>query len=185
MTIDEKHENPLTNYNRFKRTHKITESDHNKLELVLNIQVPFVLPQREELFNFKSSLGQQNFFELTSHSEKLRNSFKSDGEFLPQAALFENTLKGIFHQSFQKIRGIKRKKDKSEVDELIEKRKQLKISIENTQNSPAVNELENIDYNIATIISNKNRDRVNSILQNIANTDNSCNTQGMLKQIKK
>ena len=43
--------------------------------------------------------------------------------------------------------------------------------------------LEKVDTSIAKIVSHKNRDRVNEILQNIANSDSSCNTMGMWKQI--
>ena len=45
--------------------------------------------------------------------------------------------------------------------------------------------LEQIEKTIASIISNKNRDRVFEVLQNISNTDSSCNKLGMWKEIKK
>ena len=45
--------------------------------------------------------------------------------------------------------------------------------------------LEQIEKSIASIISNKNRDRVFEVLQNISNSDSSCNTLGMWKEIKK
>ena len=111
------------------------------------IRLP-ILPQREELFNFKSVVGQQTFFEMTSNSGKLSQCFKSNGEFLTQAAQFESTLKGIFQQSFQKIRGKKRKSCKSEVEELLEQRKRLKVSIENTPNYEAKNELISSTFDI-------------------------------------
>ena len=38
MFIDEKRESPLTNFHNLKRGKKITETDHNKLELFLNIE---------------------------------------------------------------------------------------------------------------------------------------------------
>ena len=84
-------------------------------------------PQREELFNFKSALGQSTFFEMTNNSEKFRKCFKTESAFLKQAATFENTLRGYFQKSIQKIRGKKRKAGQSEVDELIQERKVLRI----------------------------------------------------------
>ena len=47
---------------------------------------------------------------MTSNSGKLSQCFKSNGEFLTQAAQLENTLKGFFQQLFHKIRGKKTKK---------------------------------------------------------------------------
>ena len=62
MMIYEKRESPLTNSNGLNRGKRITESDHNRLELYLNIETPKIKPQREEFFNFKSSVGQKRFF---------------------------------------------------------------------------------------------------------------------------
>ena len=45
--------------------------------------------------------------------------------------------------------------------------------------------LERVEASIAKLVSNQNRDRENHISKNIANTDRSCNTVGMWKQIKK
>ena len=100
--IDEKKESPLTNINGLNRGKIITESDHNRLELYLNIETPKTKPQREEFFNFKSSVGQKRFFGITNDSEKLRECFKSEDMFLYLASRFEKTLNGVFHQSFKK-----------------------------------------------------------------------------------
>ena len=72
MTIDSNRENPLTNFHGL----RITESDHNKMELILNIQVPVIRQRREEMFNFRNADGQYLFHNLTNNSPKLRNSFK-------------------------------------------------------------------------------------------------------------
>ena len=101
MFIDEK----MESFNRFSRTQKITESDHNKLILFLNLETLSVKPQKEELFNFKSALGQTKFFEMTNNSEKFRKCFKTESAFLKQAATFENTLRGYFQKSFQNDQG--------------------------------------------------------------------------------
>ena len=85
VLVDEKRENPLTNFSALNRCQKITESDNNKLELCLNMETPQIKPQREGLFNFKSVIGQKTFFEVTNNSEKLRNCFKTNHDFLKQA----------------------------------------------------------------------------------------------------
>ena len=61
------------------------------------------------MFNFKDSCGQQAFCEIPNNSVKLRNNFKKEGNFLKKAATFQKNLKGVFHQSFKKIRGTKKK----------------------------------------------------------------------------
>ena len=108
------------NYHQLVRGQKVTESDHNRLELHIKIEAPKIKPIREEYFNFKSVIGQTTFFEATNSSENLRNCFKSKQDFLENAANFENTLKGVFHKSFKKIRGKKRKQDQSEVQDFIQ-----------------------------------------------------------------
>ena len=110
MVIDEKRDNPLTNFHGVTKNTKITESDHNRLELFLNIQSPVIRQIREQMFNFKNCEGQQIFHDITNNSVKLRNSFKNVEPFLNQASKFRKTLDGVFHQSFRKIRGTKRKK---------------------------------------------------------------------------
>ena len=109
MVIDEKRVNPLTNFHVLNRGLNLTESDHNKLELFLNIETPQIKPIREEIFGFKSGVGQKRFLEMTNNSEKLRKCFKTNQDFLQQTANFESNLKGVFHQSLQKIRGKKPK----------------------------------------------------------------------------
>ena len=45
--------------------------------------------------------------------------------------------------------------------------------------------LEKVDKKLSNLISRKNRDKVNKIFKSISNSDNSCNTMGMWKQVKK
>ena len=185
LKIDEKRENPLTNYHALRKGLNLTESDHNKLELFLNIETPQIKPIREEFFNFKSAVGQKRFLEMTNNSEKLRKCFKTNQDFGKQAANFESTLNGVFHQSFQKIRGKKRKQEKSEVQGFMQDRKRLKSEMKTNPTIEVQNHLGQGEENISHFLSNKNRNRVNDILQKMANSDNSCNTLGMWKQVKK
>ena len=186
MVIDEKREDPLTNFHGVNKNTKITESDHNRLQLFLTIKTPVVRQLREEMFNFKDCDGQQIFYNITNNSEKLRNCFKNDSPFLDQASHFRKTLEGVFHQSFKKIRGTKRKRksESSELDLLMNERKKMKIENGN-KTAQNINLIENIEMNIAKIISEKNRDRIFKSFQDIANSDSSCNTQGMWRQMRK
>ena len=64
------------------------------------------------------------------------------------------------------------------------KRKKLKIDLKN-KTKTNINDIENIDKHIARIISEKNRKRIMNSFQDIANSDNSCNTLGMWRQVRK
>ena len=67
----------------------------------------------------------------------------------------------------------------------LQERKRLRSEIKTIPTIEVQNRLGQVEENIAHFLSNKNRNRVNEILQNIANSDNSCNTLGMWKQVKK
>ena len=112
MFIDEKRISPLTNYSRTMRSNKVTETDHNKMELYISIKAPTVKPDREVLFNFKTKYGQQIFQNVSSNSDTIKNCFKTDRHLEEQAITFQRELNNLFHQSFQKIRGRKRKMKK-------------------------------------------------------------------------
>ena len=63
-------------------------------------------------------------------------------------------------------------------------RKRLKMEgKENTKSN--VNSINIIEQNIANFLSEKNRNRILKCFQDIANSENSCNTRGMWKQIRK
>ena len=185
MFIDEKRESPLTNFSNLIRRKKITETDHNKLELFLSIKAPFTKPKREELFNFKTKHGQFLFKNHSSNSKTLQNCFKTDRKLEDQALTFEKEINNIFHQSFQKIRGTKRKKENQEIDLLLNERKRIKMKTTDPKNKTVQNELEKVDKTIAKLISDQNRNKINKIFLSIANSEDSCNTLGMWKQVKK
>ena len=183
LFIDENREDPLTNFHGLKNQ-KVTESYHNKMELFLNIEAPIIQPKREEIFNFKEVRGQDLFHNITNSTPKLHNCFKSRNSFIDQASLFQKTLQGVFHQSFRKIRGTKRKARLTEIDLLFCERKKIKLILKNNT-SKNINSLANIENKIAQIISRKNRDKIMNTLQDLANTDSSCNTLGMWRQVRK
>ena len=83
-----------------------------------------------------------------------------------------------------KIRGRKRKSENQEVEGLFQERKILKQEINRSKNNAVQNCLEEAEKNIARLISDKNTEKINRLFQNISNSDSSCNTLGMWKQIK-
>ena len=114
----------------------------------------------------------------------MRNCFKSKSSFQDQANQFKKTLEGVFQQSCKKIRGTKRKTEPTDLDLLMNKRKKIKIDLKDKRKSN-INSLENIEKDIAKIISEKNRDKILKSFQEIANSDSSCNTMGMWRQVRK
>ena len=185
LFIDERRVSPLTNFSRLMKSNKVTETDHNKLELYVAIEAPIIKPSREVLFNFKTKYGQHLFKNLSSNSEIIRNCFKSDKPLEEQASTFQKDLNNIFHKSFQKIRGRKQKIENPDLDFLFKERKRLKQELPFSTNNSAQNNLEEIDKNICNIISDKNRDKIHNMFKNISNLDDSCSTLGMWKEIKK
>ena len=131
------------------------------------------------LFNFKSEHNQKVFHEISSDSEKLRNSFKLNQDLQQQATIFEKSLNNVFFQSFQNIRCKKRKVENPEIDGLIQKRKKLKEEVKNPLNRRAQADLEIVEKTIANLVSDKNRDKVEKIFRNVSNSNNSCNTIGL------
>ena len=95
-------------------------------------------------------------------------------------------MKESFTKHSEKLGGQKEKKKtgSSELDELMNLRKKQKIENGN-KTDQNINYLDNIEAKIAKIISEKNRDRILKSFQDIANSDNSCNTQGMWRQMRK
>ena len=61
-------------------------------------------PVRREMFNFKSSEGQQTFSQLTLNTKDFTMCFKNDLPVLQQVEIWRNVLKTYFRKSFKKIR---------------------------------------------------------------------------------
>ena len=68
MHVDEQGEHQLSNYYGINHNQKVTESDHAKIELHLNLDFERLKPIRKETFNFKSQECQQYFKLLTTNT---------------------------------------------------------------------------------------------------------------------
>ena len=185
MFIDEKRKSPLTNFLNKIRGRRITETDHNKLELYISIKAPLIKPRREEFFNFRTKHGQFLFNNHTSNSKVLKSCFKTERKLEDQALTFKREINNILHQSFQKIRGTKRKRENTEINQLFIERKRIKLDASDPANKNAQNQRDKVDKAISKLISDQNRNKINDLFQSIANADDSCNTLGMWKQVKK
>ena len=116
-------------------------SDHNIMYCKFSILFDCAPPQiRKELFNFKSMEGQKAFFEKTSSSVELSNSFSEIRSFPHNTNIFFRELNACIHKCFKKIR-IKQggKAGKSELNNQIHEhmklKTQLKIFLKNCNNT--------------------------------------------------
>ena len=66
----------------------------------------------------------------------------------------------------------------------MKERKKLKLDNKDKKGQN-INHLEIIEKKIATLISEKNKNRIMKSFQDIANSDSSCNTLGMWRQVRK
>ena len=129
MNVDEKGEYQLTNFYGIHNKGKVTESDHCKVELKLNLPFPQAKPSRTEVYNFKSDECQKRFRELTTNTSKFTMCFQGEDNFVDQIKRWERNLKRCIVQSFSKIRSRKRKFTESNVGKLLEERKRIKLEI--------------------------------------------------------
>ena len=81
MHVDEKGDHQLTNFYGMKHTGKVTESDHAKVEIELNIKLEVSKPHRQEAYNFKNKEFQAHFKDITTNTNRLRKCFLSDEPF--------------------------------------------------------------------------------------------------------
>ena len=71
MHVDVKGEHQLTNFRGISNRGKVTECDHSKIELEVNMQYEVKKPLRIEAYNFKKIESQEFFKEITTSSSTL------------------------------------------------------------------------------------------------------------------
>ena len=152
MKVVEAREYPLTNFHGLKNGQKITESDHNGVELHMQISAPVIKSQRMTLFNFRQSEGQAMFHYLTSNTTKLSNCFKTNEIFDIQSKHFFKNLNGFFHRSFKKVRGKKGKIEESEVEVLLQERKRMRKIMKEDQSDEAEKKLVEIETKVGKLV---------------------------------
>ena len=185
MKVDDAKKFPMTNYNTSSKNQNFTESDHNVLEISLDIQVPIIKPQRIEMYNFRDKRGQSFFHDITTNSN-LKSCFETNKPFKIQAKQFERGLKRTFKSSFQIIRGKKRKrKEETEIESLFKERKKIRKEIVEKKSDENENWLKNIDQKIANLVQDKNWRKVWENFQEIASSETSVSTLGMWRKLKK
>ena len=100
MIIDEDKNFSLMNLAQIKKNKRFVESDHNALILELEIKEDEEKPKREEIFNFRSKIGQETFQRETEKNQNLLDCFDNNKPIEIQIEKwkdsFENILKKMF-----------------------------------------------------------------------------------------
>ena len=184
MSIDEKREYVLTNYNAIKSKGNVIESDHNNCELEINLFFSPLKQDREEIFEFRNQESQMLFKQLTSNTKEFSNCFNNNLDFEKQARNWRKLLDKYFHKSFKKVR-ISRKpsKKKSEISDLMDKRKNLKNKVVVDENDEE--EILNIEEMIADKCLEANRKNVVDNFKGMERNDGNIHHQGIWKMKKK
>ena len=81
---DEMGEYQLTNFHGIRHKGKVTETDHAKVKIDVNLKFKVQKPSRKEAFNFLSSECQKYFKEISTRTQKLSSCFRSNEPFKKQ-----------------------------------------------------------------------------------------------------
>ena len=188
MVIDEKRENILTKFSSLKGTRVKSESDHNPIfaQFNLTFQRKQVF-KRREIFDFKNTVSQQKFHDITDNCEKLRTCFRYSHSPKMAANNFLKTLNQTFHRAFTKIRikpqksllhsrkNCKNLREKTDLEKII-KNSESKETIE-----AARHKLEEVELRIYKEISEKNMKLVTEHMAKLDSFDGKFNQLGMWK----
>ena len=104
-----------------------------------------------ECYNFKNADCQEIFHQKTNEKRKLSQCFLEVGHIEKQAGNWFKVLKGICHQSFQKIRHTTKKKE-TEISLLLEKKR------------TCIQKL-NLEEQVSDLVAEENRNKVMGKLQ--------------------
>ena len=116
MVIDEDRKYILKKYTKVRGAVKIIESDHNLMWTEINVPwIMKIFKQREEVYNLRSKICQQNFFEFTSNSDMLTKCVIGV-DVQHGGKLWLKSLKYAILQNFKKIRISDKQPYKTEVD---------------------------------------------------------------------
>ena len=181
MHVDEMGEHQLTNFYGIRHKGKVTETDHAKVEMDVNLKFEVQKPSRKEAFNFKSSECQKYFKEITSSTQKLSSCFLSNEPFNKQIKKWEHEVKTHMIRAFPKIRSTKRKFSDTEAGKLFDERKRLKIMIEKEPSEENNAKLEVIEDNIADKIAERYRSDIENTMGHLTAEDGGINHLGVWK----
>ena len=99
MHIDDKRIDVLTRLTKTATKQKRVESDHNVIDTKFNVPWNKKPEESIEVFNFKDTISQKNFFTHTERTKDLIKIFDSKKSLEVQTKKFLKRLDGFIHQS--------------------------------------------------------------------------------------
>ena len=185
MVIDEQCEHALTNFSTMKNLGRVIESDHNVEVLEVNLVYSDVKKERIKIFDFKNKESQNAFKILTSQTTEFSSCFDNKMKFEDQALKWRKVLDNHFQKAFKKIRisSKVKKKKKSEITELMDKRSKLKKKIELTEDEEE--EMLSLEKLIANKCEEKNLRKVVDNFGEMEGEVGVLNHQGVWKNQRK
>ena len=84
MHVDERGENQLTNFSGINHKGKITETDHSKVELEIDLKFEVRKPVRTETYNYRNTYNKEVFKDITSNTNRISACFNSKEPFQKQ-----------------------------------------------------------------------------------------------------
>ena len=94
----------LPYFRSVKKLGRVTESDHNQVEIELNMDYSKVKTERVEMFDLKNKKAQQSFKTLTTNTDEFTNCFIGQLPLEAQAKKWRKVLTKYLHKSFKRIR---------------------------------------------------------------------------------
>ena len=173
MEVDHDGKYLLTNFRPIMKGKKVTCTDHKAVILTLDLTFSKLKLPRSNYFNFQNKDDQMKFFNMTTNTNLLSNSFSTHQTLEAQAKVWNRNLHKIIQQSFTKIRHRKQKFRENDIGNLLQKRKKLKMD------KPAdyvTNEMHQLELQIASKIEEKHYKKVKQTIGDLTgddgNTDN-------------
>ena len=184
MLVDEDKNFSLINLAQINKNKNFIESDHNALVIEMEINENKEKPEREEIFNFRSKVGQEAFKNETESNESLLDCFKTNQPFEVQMRVWKQNFDDILKKCFKKVR-IAPKKTKTKTEEMLKERVKLKNEAKSIEMDENVKELikeriENIEKEISEEVVHENFKMVVDTLEEISDNGN-INSSGRKK----
>ena len=92
MVIDEKKQHILTNFHPARKSRKAIDSDNMTIYMDIKIEYDKMQPERQEIYNFKESQGQEKFKMSTTNTKEFSECFKKKSSLINQVEKWSKTL---------------------------------------------------------------------------------------------
>ena len=155
MVIDNDRKYIATNYMNVKKGGHATDSDHYTQILKVKLETCFDPPKRQELFNFKNTLCQQTFKEITQDTNDFHRCLDGNVSNARKYSRWRNVLESYCGKAYRKIRVRTKRLVNTGAEKFIDRRNHLRKLIENKPNDKVQEEIDMLDEKVSTILHDK------------------------------